>query len=495
MATRPDKRSIRSAACLAALLVSLVACGGAPEDGVVARVGDEEITVVEVADYMVRANREATEAEVRQAVDELIAMELLLARARERYEPAAAESVQMQEWEDVLLMSQFREDVIYEDIEVDEAELRAWYEENIGEETRARHILVSVPPNASDAQVDSLRRRADSLRQAIAGGADFAEVARASSADRGTAPQGGDLGWFGRGQMVEAFETAAFETEPGELAPIVRTPFGFHVIKVEGHRKRTFEELRDQIEETVVGPRRNEATRVYVDRLMETSGMEFEERNLLLLIGRIDADRPPPDEEHDLVLVTFDGGEIRLGEIWDLYETLPPSNRRRIDELDLMGMIRALSSMVQQRIVLQRAEAAGIELDSVRQGQLQGRIDALVAQGYLRNVAASRMEIPDSVARRYYEEHPGFYEGRSFEEAEEEVRSVLANQRMQELGSPEAQRELIDAIADSQARAVEVVRYEDAYDDVVEMVEERYERGESGERGPQLPTLPLPTGE
>jgi peptidyl-prolyl cis-trans isomerase SurA len=95
-------------------------------------------------------------------------------------------------------------------------------------QTRARHILVKTSEVVSEA--DALRRLAG-LRERIAGGAEFAELARLNSED-GTAARGGELGWVHPGDTVPEFERAMNALKPGELSEPVRTPFGFHLIQV-----------------------------------------------------------------------------------------------------------------------------------------------------------------------------------------------------------------------------------------------------------------------
>ncbi|MGH7542673.1 MAG: hypothetical protein ACREK7_01930, partial [Gemmatimonadota bacterium] len=130
-------------------LIALAACGGADED-VVARVGDETLTVDEVAEYMQGSGYGANEAEVQKAVDELVDLTLVSLRGRERLELTAADSLQLNEWRDQLLYNQFRDDVIWKAVVVDEARLKEWYDENVGEEVSARHILVAAEPAAPD---------------------------------------------------------------------------------------------------------------------------------------------------------------------------------------------------------------------------------------------------------------------------------------------------------------------------------------------------------
>ncbi|MDH3521570.1 MAG: peptidylprolyl isomerase [Myxococcales bacterium] len=128
------------------------------------------------------------------------------------------------------------------------AEQRERYD--VPEQVRARHILVRVERGADEAQLEARRALAQELRDQLAAGADFAELARARSDDLGTRDSGGDLGFFRRGQMVQQFEAAAFALEPGQLSELVRSDFGFHIIRVEEHRAavlRTFEEVREEL--------------------------------------------------------------------------------------------------------------------------------------------------------------------------------------------------------------------------------------------------------
>ncbi len=118
-----------------------------------------------------------------------------------------------------------------------EEEMRAYYEQRIKNlETRPavvsfRQIIVRPQPDsAAEAAAYHL---ADSLWQAIRGGADFATLAKRFSDDPGTRDRGGDLGYFRRGQMVPEFDRVAFAMRPGQVSPPVRSSFGYHIIKVE----------------------------------------------------------------------------------------------------------------------------------------------------------------------------------------------------------------------------------------------------------------------
>jgi parvulin-like peptidyl-prolyl isomerase len=492
------RTSARGAAVLLAALVTLLAAckSGDPGEAVVAEVGDEEITVAEVADFMARRSYGVNAEDVSKAVDELINLELVRLRARERYIPLKHDSLQMTEWNEILVINQFRDEVVWADIQVDETKLREWYDENVQDEVQARHILVSVPATATDAERTAARREADSLLTAVKADADFAEAARGHSDDPGSGQNGGLLPWFGKGQMVEPFENAAFEGTAGEIYPeLVETQFGFHIIKVENRRRPAFEDLRDQIEEQLMGPQRTEVEQAYITQLMENSGVEFYESNIDTLIVLFDADPPRPvtGDHRALDLATFrNEGSIKLGEIWDLYQTLPPANQRSIESLDQTQMIQALASMVQQKLLLGEARAKSVELDTTRARQLRERTDALYMESYMRQVGQSILAVPDSVVQRYYEEHREFYSGRPFEEVREQIREVLMGQRMETLSTPDAESRILAAVADSQASEVEVVRHEDRYDDVLEALRAKYEEIGRDPNAVEAPATPAP---
>jgi peptidyl-prolyl cis-trans isomerase C len=124
------------------------------------------------------------------------------------------------------------------------------------EAVRVRHILVSVKPEASEAERKKARRAAEKLlAQARKKGADFAALAAKHSQDP-TSASGGDLGFVVRGQMVTPFETAAFALQPGEISPVVETIFGYHVIKAEERRAAVQvpeAEAREHIRKRVFG--------------------------------------------------------------------------------------------------------------------------------------------------------------------------------------------------------------------------------------------------
>lgn len=124
------------------------------------------------------------------------------------------------------------------------------------EKVRARHILIPLPKTGSNKEKDKLaKEKAEALFAKIKQGADFASLAKAESSDTISAAQGGDLGWFAKGEMVPEFEKAAFDLKkPNDLAGPIRTNYGYHIIQLverKSAEKRPFSEVKDLVEEQI----------------------------------------------------------------------------------------------------------------------------------------------------------------------------------------------------------------------------------------------------
>lgn len=143
-------------------------------------------------------------------------------------------------------------------VQITDTDIESYYEYNIEtfkqpKEVKARHILFRLPQEAAPEQEEEVKARAAEVLAQARQGKDFAELAKQYS-EGPTRESGGDLGYFSRGRMVKDFEDAAFALGKGEISDLVRTPFGYHIIKVEDIREartKPLEEVRAQILETL----------------------------------------------------------------------------------------------------------------------------------------------------------------------------------------------------------------------------------------------------
>ncbi len=164
---------------------------------------------------------------------------------------------------------------------VTEEEARDFYQKNERfyiekEGVKASHILVKVAENAPADQVDAAMKKIKEAQAELKKGVAFEEVAK-KFGEGPAAAKGGDLGFFGRGQMVKPFEDKAFGMKPGELSEPVRTRFGFHIIKViekRDERKKPFEEVKDQINESLRNKKFFKERRTLIERLNQEAKVE-----------------------------------------------------------------------------------------------------------------------------------------------------------------------------------------------------------------------------
>jgi peptidyl-prolyl cis-trans isomerase C len=162
----------------------------------------------------------------------------------------------------------------------DEAAIHAYYDAHKSEmdQVHARHILIrfqgsAVPVRLGQKDLTDAEalQKAKDLRAKILAGAKFAEVAQAESDDVGSGTNGGDLDTFGRGAMVPEFEKAAFALPVGEVSEPVRSAFGYHLILVETHSAKSFDDARAEIEKSL-GPKAAEQA---VDDLKSKAGVVY----------------------------------------------------------------------------------------------------------------------------------------------------------------------------------------------------------------------------
>lgn len=184
-------------------------------------------------------------------------------------------------------------DLLAVDIEVTEADISQAYEAEVAnaeanEQRRAAHILIS--PDSADAQGsgdaqanEAAFEKIKVIQASITAGEDFATLAKANSMDPGSATQGGDLGFSTRGTMVSAFDDALFELEPGQVSEIVRTEFGYHIIKLMEIKVAEKPVLADIQEQLIADIKTEKANALFEEKVDELNTMAFESGDLVPL--------------------------------------------------------------------------------------------------------------------------------------------------------------------------------------------------------------------
>ena len=248
---------------------------------------------------------------LRQILDNLIDRELLLQRAKslKMAVPAQQVDTQMQQLlqrfpskeafdqalmaqnltmdsvkkdvESQLLRQQLVKKEILDKVNVSAGDVQTFYDKNKDkyveeEQVRARHILIKVPPEVSPTDEAKLKGKADDALKRAKQGEDFAGLATELS-DDGSKENGGDLGFFPRGRMVPAFEEVAFTLQPGQTSEVVRSQFGYHIIKVEDRktgRALAFDEAKSQVKDDLTQQQTYERYQQYMAGLRSKAKVE-----------------------------------------------------------------------------------------------------------------------------------------------------------------------------------------------------------------------------
>ena len=167
-------------------------------------------------------------------------------------------------------------------VEITQDDLRSYYDQHRDEyrtpdQVKVSHILIKTPLPGPDGKVDDkgvaeAQARAEDLLKQLKNGAKLEDLARKYSEDPGSAKQGGSLGWIGRGQTVPEFEKVAFSLPVGQISGIVKSSYGFHIIRVDDKREaqvKTLDEVKGEIEPILRKQRGQQIAQKKADDLLQ----------------------------------------------------------------------------------------------------------------------------------------------------------------------------------------------------------------------------------
>ena len=258
-------------ALILSLIVLVSAAASAEEAKVVMKTNDFQVTTVDFENYLLaqgydderKANALAREGAVAQVFENFYLLRSLAADGA-RNDAIDKDQVEwmVANYRDKLLMERQVELLVEKamaDVDLEtlaQEEYKATKERyQRPEEVGAAHILISF----SERSEEEAQEIADTVMAKIEAGDDFGELAKEYSDDEGSAVKGGSLGYFTRGRMVKPFEEAAFalkDGKPGDISPLIKSRFGFHIIQLEGYKpggQKTFEQSKFQVMKLVEG--------------------------------------------------------------------------------------------------------------------------------------------------------------------------------------------------------------------------------------------------
>ncbi len=285
-------------------------------------------------------------------------------------------------------------------VNVTDEEIKDYYDEHYKEyneekKVKASHILFKVPHDASPEEIEKVKAKAQKVLNLAKSGEDFAELAKKYS-EGPSAPNGGELGYFTKKDMVPEFANAAFKMKPGEISDLVRTPYGFHIIKVEdvkpAHHK-TLEEVKDEIKNKLVSEKARdlafEAARKFAD-------IAFASRDIIKAAKRESLNAITPEnwyKETDSIEEIGEGSKKVIKQVF----SLPESGITDVIEVD-NGFIVAQVKAIQPERELSFEEAKNKvdssyrmqEAKKIAYNKAKELLDAAVKNGSLEAVATEK---------------------------------------------------------------------------------------------------------
>jgi hypothetical protein len=373
----------------AAMLLLLGACNGLGEamtahTNVVARAAGKELRVDEAAQMLAANPQVPPDPEVVRALADLWVDYTLLASAVAEDTTLAAVDLApfIDPIRDQALIARLRERVVQPDTVITDEELgRRWVTEGASAEISARHILLRVAPDATQAQRDSVAQLAETLRTRAVGGESFDALARQYSDDPGSAARGGDLGFFSRGRMVEPFEEAAFALQAGEISPVVETPFGLHIILVDERRQPELGDQREAFRQFLVQRAVQDAEVAYLDQLTEGSNLQVNPAGFDV-VREIAArpDRGLRGRQADRSIATYTGGEYTAGEFAEFIRNQPQQVQSAFATATNDQLEQGVRQLVQMELLLERARSEGIALSEAEEAEIRAEARASIRE-------------------------------------------------------------------------------------------------------------------
>lgn len=291
-----QRQSVIKLVATAACIAALAGCSGKkdgesakeskPTGAVLAEVAGTTITVdsfkkeMETLPPYLKPMTETADGK-KEMLETMVIRELILQEANKAgIENTPAVKEKLEELKKRLVVEAYLKQKVEEQSKVTDEELQKFYNENkdkfkTGDQAKASHILVKSEKEAKDI-----------LAQLKSGG-NFEELAKKHSTD-GAAAKGGDLGWFSKEKMIPEFAKVAFAMKEGETSAIVKTEFGYHIIKLTGKRAagtRSFEEVKDQIKAAILPSKQQEVFQKLKDDLKKSGKYTIKEDVLKSLGG------------------------------------------------------------------------------------------------------------------------------------------------------------------------------------------------------------------
>jgi PPIC-type PPIASE domain len=370
---------IRPIVVLLASVAAVAACSGLREaltahEDVVARAGDAELSVIHLGDIMGNSPlRVPPTRDVARLITDLWVDYHLLATAAANND--TLKDTKLIDDASLGIISNIRLRR-YMDKAVDstkaDAASETTYGQGAGNLFVARHILFTVPGGATQAQKDSVRRRAESVRAQLTSG-NFAAMAKKYSGDPGSAQRGGDLGAFQRTDMVKEFGDAVAALKPGQISAPIETQFGYHIIQ-----RPTYADARGEYDAAYGDRSRRTLDSTYLASVDATADIQVKQNGVPA--AREAARDPRAHINDDDVMATFRGGSMSVGRFARWLQSFPPQMRvgqqiAQSPDTIVKGFVK---SIARNEVLLKKADSANVQLTADEKQDLYNQFKTLI---------------------------------------------------------------------------------------------------------------------
>ncbi len=400
-------RRILALLALAGLALAAVSCGNKGKP--IAKVSDQKITVAQFEEAFRVPGMAADSNEILSAkkrlLDQMVDQKLLAVAARDK--GLDKDPKVQKDWESLekqTLLGQLYRQEILDKAQPSESELKSFYEK-MKTEIKARHILVKTEDEAKEV-----------LKQ-LKNGAVFDELAMQKSLDPGSKTRGGDLGWFGWGRMVKGFQETAFGLKVGQLSKPVKTPFGYHIIKVDSIKQtelQPFEQMKERIKQQLMSIKPREMATEYVDKMKASAHVKLDKKVLAQLASKQpDTQGPVPlptldSSEARQKLVTYRGGTWTVQTFYDRVGKAFGGNANLKNEEILRQQVEA---MLMEDLLMKRAKSMRLDRNPKVRTQLEKSYDDMLASAYYQAEIGPQINVtPEAIKDFYVKNRKQFYQ-------------------------------------------------------------------------------------
>jgi peptidyl-prolyl cis-trans isomerase D len=374
-------RSLLALVATPSLLLGLAACDGLKEAltahvDVAAKAANQELSVTRLADLLGNAKVPVPiTKENAGIVADLWVNYQLLAHAAAVGDSLTDKKAIDQAVEPItknMILRKFT-DTLVKSFKVDSGS-EASYNQAAGDLYAARHILFAFPPAATQAQKDSVRKKAESILPTV-NNANFGQMAEKYSSDPSAKGRGGNLGIYEKGAMVAAFSNGVAALKPGQIGPqLVESNYGFHIVQ-----RLPFDQIdKGEYAQKYSGAAIQKADSTYLVGLDKSANIEVKTNAPAL--AKSSVGDPVKHRQDNAVLATYKGGDLTVSEFLGWIETMPPQMQvsRQLPQLPDSVVRKFVSSIAEREVMLEKADSAKITLSAEDKTQLYGQFGQLV---------------------------------------------------------------------------------------------------------------------